>query len=410
MKSIKNIAGIWWHELRHILGDPGVWLFVIVVPLVYPLLYAFIYNNEVARDVPVAVVDFDDSPLSRDLTRRVDSAPEVRIVARCGSMEEAEELNRRGEIYGIMQIPEEFSARLARGEQATVGVYADMAGMLYYKGLMLAATNVSLELNKSIKVERFFTGATERQEAIATQPIAYDYVALYNPQSGFAAFLLPPVLMLIIQQTLMLGIGMTAGGVREKTRGYAIPLGRTYRNPFHIVAGKTLAYFLYYMLVSAYMYVCVSRMFSLPGLGNALTYFTFMVPYLLACIFMAISFSAFIFRREDCILLYVFMSVPLLFISGISWPGSAVPEFWKAVGYIFPSTFGTNGYVRINTIGASLHDVSREFIILWIQAGVYFMISVMFYRRQIKDILCRKYGNNPKKKREATSQPLLVKE
>lgn len=383
MNSLRNIALIWWTELRNALRDTGVILFIIVVPLAYPLLYAFIYNNETVREVPVAVVDLSHSELSRRFTRMLDATPEVAVAARPGSVAQAEELNRRGEVYGVVVIPDDLTQRLSRGEQAVIGVYADMAGMLYYKSALLAATNVSLQLNKQLKVERFYTGATDRQEAIATQPIDYDYVPLYNPQSGFAAFLMPPVLMLILQQTLMLGIGMTGGATRERFGGLAVPRQPYYNNAFQIVAGKSLLYFGLYLMLAAYMFMVVTRLFTLPQLGHFSTYIIFMVPYLLACIFMAITFSAFIFRREDCILMFVFMSVPLLFISGISWPGAAVPEFWKWVGMIFPSTYATNGYVRINTMGASLHDVSREFTALWIQTAFYFLTATVFYRRQL---------------------------
>lgn len=384
MKFLSNMARIWWAELVNIFRDHGVVLFVIVVPLAYPLLYAFIYNNEVVRSVPVAVVDNCDSPLSRRFVRMLDAAPEVTVAARCNSVAEAEEMNRRKQVYGVVVIPSDLDLTLARGSQGVIGVYADMAGMLYYKSLLLAATNVSLELGKQIKVERFFAGGTPRQQEVAASPIGYDYVALYNPQSGFAAFLMPPVLMLILQQTLMLGIGMVGGGFRERNGGHALPASPIYANPLEILCGKTLAFFLIYVLMAAYMFVVVTRLFALPSLGHAATFFAFMVPYILACIFMAVTFSAFIYRREDCILLFVFMSVPLLFISGISWPGAAVPAFWKWVGVIFPSTFATNGYVRINTMGATLADVSREYYALWIQSAFYFILALWFYRRSIR--------------------------
>ena len=82
-------------------------------------------------------------------------------------------------------------------------------------------------------------------------------------------------------------------------------------------------------------------------------------------------------------MIYVFTSVPLLFISGISWPGSAIPEFWKVVSWIFPSTFGINGFVRINNMGATLPDVATEYHALWLQAGIYFLTTCIVYRRQI---------------------------
>ena len=167
--------------------------------------------------------------------------------------------------------------------------------------------------------------------------------ALFNPKAGFAAFLIPAVLMLILQQTLMLSIGMTGGEPRERYAGRALPPRPEFENTLAVLLGKTLLYFPLYMLEALYMFYTVTDMFTLPMLGSVSDFILFMVPYLLACIFMAITFSAFIFRREDCIMLYVFMSLPLLFISGISWPGTAVPEFWRILGMIFPSTFALNG-------------------------------------------------------------------
>lgn len=379
-----NIFRVCSIEFRNIMRDHGVVLFVFFVPLLYPLLYAFIYTNETVRDVPVAVVNDSGSALSRQFVRMLDATPEVRVVASCTDVAEAEHLNRLGEIYAFVVIPADFDRTLDQGRQAVIGVYADMAGMLYYKSALLAATNVSLALNKELKVERFYTGATPRQEAIATQPVDYDYVALYNPQSGFASFLMPAVMMLIIQQTLMLGIGMVGGGIRERFNGRALPPMRAFGNPLAVTFGKTIVYFAIYIIIAAYMFTVVNYLFGLPARGRFVTYMAFIVPYILACIFMGITFSSFLYRREDCIVLFVFMSVPLLFISGISWPGAAIPRFWQWVGMLFPSTYAVNGYVRINSMGASLGQVAHEFTALWIQTGAYLLLAILFYHLAIR--------------------------
>lgn len=79
----------------------------------------------------------------------------------------------------------------------------------------------------------------------------------------------------------------------------------------------------------------------------------------------------------------MFLSVPMLFLSGLSWPTHSTSIFWQLISYIFPSTFGMNGYVKISSIGASLNDIRTEYLALWIQTGVYFIIACIFYRRQI---------------------------
>ena len=383
MKSILNIFQIWYREIGNIFRDKGIMIFILFVPLAYPLLYSYVYTHEVVRDVPVAVVDENNSALSRELIRKMDASPDMKVMAYCADMNEARELVRKQKVYGIVRIPESFTKDLARGEQTPIGLYCDMSSMLYYKALLVTATNVSLEVNKEIKVNHYVTGTTDRQDEINKMPIEYDYVPMYNPQSGFAAFLIPPVLMLIIQQTLLLGIGMLMGNSRERHNGSVIPFHPWYKNPVHIVIGKALPYLMLYILMAIYMFTVVTDMFTLPKLGHYETFMAFIVPYLLACIFLAMVMSVFIYRREDSILLLVFLSVPMLFLSGLSWPSPSMPQFWKYVSYLFPSTFGMNGYVRIIAMGASLSDIRTEYMALWIQAGLYFVLACWFYRRQI---------------------------
>lgn len=386
MKPISDILQIWYNELTTIMRDKGILIFILFVPLAYPLLYSYVYTNEVVREVPAAVVDESNSHLSREFIRKMDASSDVSIHAHCHSMAEAEELIKRQEVYGIVRIPSTFDRDIWLGEQTHIGLYCDMCSMLYYKALMLTATNVSLDMNKDIKVERLHA-TTNRQEEIIRMPIEYDYVSLYNPQSGFAAFLIPPVLMLIIQQTLLLGIGMSAGDTRERWQGSFIPFHHAYKNPLRIVIGKAIFYFLLYLLMGVYMFTFVTRSFSLPQLGDYVTFLAFLAPFLLACIFLAMVLSVLVYRREDCIMIFVFLSVPLLFLSGISWPGAAMPAFWKYVSWLFPSTFGLNGYVRIQGMGASLSDVAFEYRGLWIQAVAYFLLACLLYRRQIVTIL-----------------------
>lgn len=402
MKSILNIFQIWYREIGNIFRDKGIMIFILFVPLVYPLLYSYVYTNEVVRDVPAAVVDESNSPLSREFLRKIDASPDVAVKAYCHNMEQAREMVRRGDVYGIIQIPESFVRDLTRGEQTHVGLFCDMSSMLYYKALLVTATNVSLEMNKDIKVNLHIPATTDRQSEISRMPVDYDYVPLYNSQSGFAAFLIPPVLMLIIQQTLLLGIGMSAGNSRERHNGSVIPLHRWYKNPVHIVIGKALPYFMLYMVLALYMFTVVTNLFTLPRLGHYATYIAFIIPYLLACIFLAMVLSSFIYRREDSILLLVFLSVPLLFLSGLSWPLPSMPAFWKYVSYLFPSTFGMNGYVRITSMGASLSDIRTEYMALWLQAGIYFLFACLFYRRQITSLIKR---IRPHKQHKLTAIP-----
>ncbi len=382
-RAMNDMAWIFWRELRLTVRDEGVLIFFVLVPLIYPLLYAFIYTDEVVRDVPIAVVDDSRTTRSRTYLRHLDASPDVKIKAYCADMDEARNLIRQREVYGIVYLPTSFNDDLTEGRQTHVNIFCDMSGLLYYKAVLSANTYVSLDMNARIKVERQ-PDLTAEQDKVLTQPIAYEEVSLYNPQNGFAAFLIPAVLILVIHQTLLLGIGLSAGTAREQNRfSELVPIGRHYAGLLRIVSGKALAYLLVYLPVTVFVAGVVPRLFRLNQIGSPVTLGLFMLPFLLAAIFFAMTVSVAVRHRESCMLLVVFTSVPLLFISGISWPGTAVPDFWKAISYIFPSTFGINGYVRINSMGAALDQVRVEWYALWAQAAFYFLLTCIIYRAQI---------------------------
>lgn len=383
LQGMNSVFYICQKELKAVFKDQGVLIFFLLVPLAYPLLYAFIYTGEVVREVPAAVVDMNKSTLSREFIRKVDATPDVKIQSHCADMEEAKLLLKESKVYGVIYIPESFSSDINKGIQTQVTLYCDMSGMLYYKAILTASTEVSLKMNKAIKAKRA-GNTTNRQDEISATPITYEAVNLFNPQAGYASFLLPAVLILIIQQTLLLGVGLSAGTARENNRFRdLVPLSRQYQGTLRIVLGKSSAYFIIYAIVSAYILCVVPKIFSLVQIAQAGTLAAFILPYVLSCIFFAMTCSIFIHHREACMMIYVFTSVPLLFISGVSWPGSAIPEFWKVISWLFPSTFGINGYIAINSMGATLDQVLPEFRALWIQTGVYFLTTCIVYRRQI---------------------------
>lgn len=383
LQGMNSVFYICQKELKAVFKDQGVLIFFLLVPLAYPLLYAFIYTGEVVREVPAAVVDMNKSTLSREFIRKVDATPDVKIQSHCADMEEAKLLLKESKVYGVIYIPESFSSDITKGIQTQVTLYCDMSGMLYYKAILTASTEVSLKMNKAIKAKRA-GNTTNRQDEISATPITYEAVNLFNPQAGYASFLLPAVLILIIQQTLLLGVGLSAGTARENNRFRdLVPLSRQYQGTLRIVLGKSSAYFIIYAIVSAYILCVVPKIFSLVQIAQAGTLAAFILPYVLSCIFFAMTCSIFIHHREACMMIYVFTSVPLLFISGVSWPGSAIPEFWRVISWLFPSTFGINGYIAINSMGATLDQVQPEFRALWIQTGVYFLTTCIVYRRQI---------------------------
>ena len=128
----------------------------------------------------------------------------------------------------------------------------------------------------------------------------------------------------------------------------------------------------------------VPRFFSLTQIAGKAELMLFLFPFLLACAFMALAASFLSKGREYPFLLFVFTSVPLMFISGISWPKEGIAWYWVAFSKVFPSTHGIDGFVKMNNMGATLKDVLPEYASLWILAVIYFVLACFLYRREMK--------------------------
>lgn len=386
--GVRDACYIWRDELRLVLKDEGVLIFFIIVPLIYPLLYSWIYNNETVREVPVVVVDDSHSAMSRQFIRMCDASPDVQIKYYASDIDEAQMLMGRQIVKAIYRIPADFESNLMRMQQSEVSVYCDMSLMLTYKAAYQTALAVSQTMNKEIQIQ-LAGHYTKREEQIQAAPLQCDDVALYNPGGGYGSAILPAVLMLILQQTLVLGIGMAAGTARETNRfSDLVPIQSHYHGTFRIVLGKAMAYFMIYAVMGTWLTVVVPRIFNFPHLAQWYNLLMLMLPYTLACIFFGITVSCLVRYRENVMLLVVFVSIPLLFLSGASWPQSAIPGFWQGISWLFPSTFGVRAYVRLNSMGGSIGDVLTEYQILWLHVLIYFVIACLVYRHQIQ-LACR---------------------
>lgn len=383
--GILNTFRIWMREYRLIFSDIGVMVIIFAVPLLYPLLYSFIYYPEVVRELPIAVVDLSQSTDSRQFTRNLDATPDLKVSAQSQSMGEAIVLFQKREVRGIIQIPESFSTDIALGRQTTISAYADMEFFLYYKALMTGASFVTLETGKEIQIRNLMNaGQSEREATVTAEPIRLVDNAMANRSGGFASYGIPAALILIIQQTLILAIGIMAGTARERhIFGTLVPLDRKRMGTIRLIAGKTAAYFSIYALLCVYMLGMIPHWFGYGRSAGLSEIIALIIPFIFSSIFLGLTLSVIFRNRESAMMLYLFTSIPLLFLSGIIWPLSNFDTVWLVVREIFPSSNAIFGFIKMNSLGAGISETRREIAALWVQTGIYFLTACIVYGYQV---------------------------
>lgn len=366
---IKGLFQVYCREFKLILHDPGIILFLLFLPLVYPIIYSLIYNPELVKDVPVVVVDHDRTALSRKLVRELDACDQAWVRGYAADMSEARHAMDSKACFGILEIPDGFSKQIGRGETANAVIYCDMTLLLRYRGLLIATTNVMTELGAELRASDINTAVPLADTVLVEDILPIDYAPMGNIRSGFDSFIMPGVLILILHQCIVLAIGMAGGARREKSALLGYNPHNNSRYVFGTMLGQILTYFTLLFLPSIFMIHYVPMIFSFPMAGNLLQELAYLLPMALGAFGIGFVFQAFITERESVFVSWVVTSIIFLLLSGLIWPHYDMYGFWKAMSDICPSTWGVTGYIKMSSNGASLAQVSHEYLMLWIVAA-----------------------------------------
>lgn len=363
---LRNWYDIFIHELRLIFSDAGAMVIFFVGGLLYPVLYNLIYMNGTVDEMPVAVVDLSDGAYSRRYLQKVDATRECEILLYCTSLEEARQLMQNRTVHGIIYVPADFDTRIVRGEQGFISTYADMSSFLYYKCLTTGTSLAMLDEMHQIQIENY--QLPQMVEPEENMP--------YNRPFSYTIFFISAALMLVIQQTMFYGSSLLAGTLREQNRSFAsLPRRLQGLGVGRVVLGRGAAYMAVYLVVGTIIVLLIPWLFRLPQRADWTEIMVLLVFFIVDCIFFTFTWSTLIWKRETVFVLFLSASPIILFLTGFSWPTSAIPTFWRWVSYLFPSTFGCRAFINLNTAGGTLATVAPEIRAMTIQAAVYYILS-----------------------------------
>lgn len=211
-ESLVRIGSVARRELRRLTTQP-IYLFCMVgAPLICFIFFLSLMGKGLPTDLPLAVVDEDNSATSRSLIRQLDAFEQSRVALLTASFEEARQAMQRGEVYGIIRVPARFSVEATTGKQPTLSFYTNgsylIAASLLYRDLrtisVLAGGAVGLQTGLA-------KGYTEAQIMGQLQPIVIDTHPLGNPWLNYSVYLnntiLPGVLQLMVFLVTIFSLG-----------------------------------------------------------------------------------------------------------------------------------------------------------------------------------------------------------
>ena len=388
----RQFLEVYCNEFKLVLHDPGILLFFLFLPLAYPVIYSLIYNPELVRDVKLVVVDHDRSAMSRELVRNLDATQEAWVIGYAADLNEARRAMNEKKCYGILEIPEGFGRAIGRGEQGEAALFCESSLLLRYRSFLVATTNVAQAMGAEILADKINNIAPLATTVVDGDLMPINNISMGNIEGGFDSFIMPGVLILILHQSLILAAGMAGGAKRERpgVTGYvgvnAAP------SVAMTMFGQMACYGTILAVPVVYLVHYVPLMFSFPMAGNVLEILAFILPLFIAAAALGFCLQGIVWERETVFVLWVVTSVVFLFLSGLTWPRYAMSPFWHFVSDCVPATWGVEGFIRMNSNGASLAQVRNDYIHLWILAAIYMALAYCVQRWVVRPSIIKGYN------------------
>ena len=342
-------------ELRLTLSDSGAMLLLLFAMLIYATIYSVAYGAEVVEQVPIAVVDEDNTSASRAIVDGLRAGVNTLVTYEPQSVAEAKDLFYRRDVYGVVVISDGFERELYSLEGATISLILDGSHLLLYRAVLEQVT-------------------AELLSKVSGGAVALSSEVLYNRSLGYGSFVMPSIVVLLVQQTLLIGVGMVA--IRRR-RHSALMGNRTWSYSVWQVLSIELAHIVIYGATLTIVLVVLWPIFGFPFNSSLVDLVTLMTMYIIAASAFAQVVSYLFKRREAPILTLLWSSVPILLLAGVSYPREAFPRWLYDLGRLFPSSSAVDGFISLNTMGASLQNIKSDMVDVVILAFLYTFIAII---------------------------------
>ena len=359
--------------LQHVAADRAAKSVLVGAIVLYSFFYPAPYRPQVASHLPVAVVDLDLSSMSRSLVRNTLAVRALDVVEVGNSFSSARASLERARVEAIMVIQPDFQRDILRGRQGQVALFGNGA-LLAHGSTALGGFSDALGAfaQDAAVVQARFAGAG------AAPVLRLVRRPLFNTREGYGSTVVPAVAVLIVQQTLLMGIGLLAGTIHARQGTLTMPVRRLLGvgAAFGMFGTLSLLYFAGFV----FWFQDYPRAGDLTGLGVTTLLFVG------AVVGLGLFAASFFQTRERAFQLIALLSLPMFFLAGVSWPVSAFPTPLVWLAKLLPSTAGITAMVKFNQMGARVDEAAGELWTLALLVLLYGGLAMWRYRPNSPEI------------------------
>ena len=372
---MKNLLKGFSAECINFFRSEEALIIMVVGVIFYSVLYPQSCITKTIEDVPVAVVDFDNSSLSRTFIQLIDESYATAVTERYTDSDDAFVSLREGHVAGVVVVPKGFAVSLMKTEAAQIGLYADASHLLNYRQVYTGARQTAELIGAAVRLQSLEKKGLPAENAMGLQNRGRAKInILFNPLGDYAANTLPPVLLIILCQTMFIGAAVLTAKLNA---GLDTPVQKASSKTMAFRIGRLLFYVSAYSLWLVYYSYILPRVYDLPSPISFADAWIFLLPFMLAVPCAGFILGTFLHKAVHIFMAVFPTTMPILFLSGFTWPPASIPRPLLLISQFLPSTPAINGYMYITEQGASFSEVSDLWFQLWGLFFLFFGLSML---------------------------------
>jgi ABC-2 type transport system permease protein len=369
MFKLHRFLAVLMKEFVQMRRDRLTFAMMIGVPVMQLVLFGYAINMD-PKALPAAVVTADSSPFTRSLVRSLENSGYFKIVALPSTVDAADELLALGKVQFVLQIPEDFSRKLQRGERAVVLVEADATDPAATSNALTALQQVSIS-----GLDHDLTGTLSNLKA-GPPPFEIRVHRRYNPEGITQYNIVPGLMGVVLTMTLvmMTSIAMT----RERERGTMENLLATPVRPLEVMLGKIVPYILVGYVQVLVILTAAKFLFQVPMVGSLVLLSTVLVLFIATNLAIGFTFSTIARSQMQAMQMTMFFFLPSMLLSGFMFPFRGMPRWAQVLGEVFPLTHFLRIVRSIMLKGGGAAEIAGS---VWPLALILLLVSAAALKR-----------------------------
>jgi len=378
-----SVYRVWKRELKVMFSRP-IYLFSTIFVMGFCYIFFLTMMQEgLPQHLPVAIVDKDNSALSRRFCREINATQATEVVAKCSSYPEARELMQKGDIYGFVLIPHNFYNDLLSGKRPEISFYVNnsylVAGTLSYRNLMTMATMASAAYQREILMKKGISD--ENQIMGRIQPVIIDSHLIGNPWSNYGVYLinllLPGILQLMIILLTVFSIGSE---LKNRTSKDWLESGNG--SIISALTGKLLPYTILFSILGIAGNVLLYKFVGFPMNGSFILFSIATILFVMAHQAIGVFMIGLFPILRDALSFGALYGILSFTFAGFTFPIEAMPPYVQGLSTLFP----IRHYFQIYT-NEALNGSPFAYSIIYYAVLLSFFILPFIVIRRLKSAL-----------------------